>query len=589
MPELSTRLGQIECLEPRRLLSIVPMGGEVRANAHTANQQISARAAVGPDGSFVVAWTSVDQAGTGSGQDVYARRFDPSGLPLGSEFLVNTVTAGTQSLPAIAMSDGLQFVIVWAGRTPEGGGNEIYARRFDGAGQPLGDEFRVNTYSGGDESFPVIAMDAEGDFVVTWDTFNPSVGDGYDVYARRFSSAGVPLGDDFVVNTDVPNHDYTSSIAMDDAGNFVVVWHSEFQDGSGHGVYGRLFDASGQGKGNEFRVNSTTTNHQLFPSVAMVLDGDFVVAWQSEAQDGSGTGVFAQRFSAGGAPLGPEFIVNTFTSGPQEAPSVATDAAGNFLIAWESFGPEPSGLGVRARAFRADGSALGGEFGVNTYLTSDQAFASVGMNLHGDAVIAWQSFGQDGDRNGIYAQRYRFDEIAPAVSASTFKYQTSPHELRVTFTENVSASLSSADLTVVNLAGGPPIPTTLSDYDVATNTATFTFGSLLPDGNYRATLNAAGVTDPAGNALAADHVFEFFFLRGDANHDARVNLSDLNILAANFGQSGRDFTQGDFNYDGVVNLFDFNLLAARFGMVLSPAARAAEPETEGDALGDLLG
>ena len=45
-----------------------------------------------------------------------------------------------------------------------------------------------------------------------------------------------------------------------------------------------------------------------------------------------------------------------------------------------------------------------------------------------------------------------------------------------------------------------------------------------------------------------------------------------NVLAANFGQSGRGVLTGDFNFEGGVNLADFNLLAARFGQALSPAA-----------------
>jgi hypothetical protein len=116
---------------------------------------------------------------------------------------------------------------------------------------------------------------------------------------------------------------------------------------------------------------------------------------------------------------------------------------------------------------------------------------------------------------------------------------------------------------------------------------------VVPDGTYRATLIGTGVTDPAGNPLGADHTYDFFFLAGDANHDARVNLSDFNILAANFGQSGRDFTRGDYNYDGTVNLQDFNVLASRFGAVVAPAAAAAAaaaPRSAGadDPLTELL-
>jgi hypothetical protein len=111
------------------------------------------------------------------------------------------------------------------------------------------------------------------------------------------------------------------------------------------------------------------------------------------------------------------------------------------------------------------------------------------------------------------------------------------------------------------------------NYDAGSNTAMFTFpglpGNILADGNYRATIRAQDVSDPAGNTLPADVVFNFFFLTADANHDARVNLSDFNILASNFGQQPRDFTQGDFNYDGRVNLNDFNILATKFGTVLT--------------------
>ena len=119
--------------------------------------------------------------------------------------------------------------------------------------------------------------------------------------------------------------------------------------------------------------------------------------------------------------------------------------------------------------------------------------------------------------------------------------------------------------------------------DTTTNTATVSytgnaggFSGVLPDGNYRATLLAAGITNAGGTSLAADHVFNFFFLNGDANHDGNVNLSDFNILAANFGQSPRDFTQGDFNYDTVVNLSDFNILASRFGQMLGPDPFASD-------------
>ena len=167
------------------------------------------------------------------------------------------------------------------------------------------------------------------------------------------------------------------------------------------------------------------------------------------------------------------------------------------------------------------------------------------------------------------------DVTPPAVSNSSFAFATAPHTLRFTFSENVAASLQPADLSVRDVATQASILVTGVTWNGATNTATFTLNNVVPDGRYRATLSGSGVSDPGGNELGDDHVHEFFFLMGDANHDAAVNLADFNILATNFGQSPRDFTQGDFNYDGIVNLADFNVLAGRFGASVAPAATSS--------------
>jgi hypothetical protein len=74
--------------------------------------------------------------------------------------------------------------------------------------------------------------------------------------------------------------------------------------------------------------------------------------------------------------------------------------------------------------------------------------------------------------------------------------------------------------------------------------------------------------------LPANVVSNFFVLAGDANHDATVNLLDFNILAGNFGLSGKIFSQGDFNYDGTVNLLDFNILSGNFGTSVGPESSA---------------
>jgi hypothetical protein len=82
---------------------------------------------------------------------------------------------------------------------------------------------------------------------------------------------------------------------MDSAGDFVIAWMSQGQDGLGYGVFGRQFDRSGRPVGPEFQVNTYTFGGQARPAVAISDVGTFVVSWTDYLQDGSNTGIFARR------------------------------------------------------------------------------------------------------------------------------------------------------------------------------------------------------------------------------------------------------------------------------------------------------
>jgi hypothetical protein len=158
----------------------------------------------------------------------------------------------------------------------------------------------------------------------------------------------------------------------------------------------------------------------------------------------------------------------------------------------------------------------------------------------------------------------------PKGELAQFNY-TIDHDLTVTFDRNVSSVVSAGDLLLTKVGDDDFSRTiTLASYNTSTNTAKFTFsGGLLPDGNYRAFISADDVT-LSGEEMTDDVVLDFYVLGADANGDRAVNLTDYNIMSANFGQSGKTFAEGNFDYDaaGNVNLADYNVLSAHFGASL---------------------
>ena len=181
------------------------------------------------------------------------------------------------------MDDAGNFVVTWVSEGQEAdNANEtnIYAQRYNAVGVAQGGEFRVNTSQAGDQLYPMVAMDADGDFVITWT--GPSA-NGNDILAQRYNAAGVAQGGEFRVNSYTSNEQFNSAVAMDDAGNFVITWTSSGQDANQNGVYAQRYNAAGIAQGGEFRVNTEQADNQAFSTVAMDATGNFVITWTSDS------------------------------------------------------------------------------------------------------------------------------------------------------------------------------------------------------------------------------------------------------------------------------------------------------------------
>jgi len=362
-----------------------PAGGEFGVNTTTLGSQRHATVASDSNGNTVVIWESDGQDGDGLG--VYARRHDAAGQPQGSEFRINTTTAGAQSAAAVAVDADGDFVVVWQSTTASGNGNGVYARRYDASGQAQGPEFPVATLAKEDLWMPSVAMDHDRDFVVTWQSHGADKLS--DVWVRQYDQSGTALGDARPVTTESGVDQTSSAVAMDAAGNFVVAWTEAGKQG---GIYAQRFNATGGLEGGTFRV----TTDQVAPVLAMNSGGEFVVSWE-------GSLIQVQRYNQAGLPQGGALRLAGSTSRIRHTPSVAMADDGSFVVAWESYFQE---YDLHAQRFNGAGMPQGQSRIVNTYVALDQRRPAVAMDADGDFVIVWDSKNQDKSAEGVYAQRY---------------------------------------------------------------------------------------------------------------------------------------------------------------------------------------
>ncbi|MEP2532956.1 hypothetical protein [Shimia sp.] len=379
----------------------LPIGGEFQVNTYTDNDQINPSVTALNDGGFVVTWGSRGQDGSASG--IFGQRYAADGSTLGEEFQVNTYTESDQSYPSItALNDG-GFVVTWRSWRQVDIQQGIFGQRYAADGSTVGDEFQVNTYTDGGAA-PFVTGLRDGGFVVTWSSEGPGPEDKY-VFGQRYAADGSTVGEDFQVNTYTGLLIFPSVTALNDGG-FVVTWASDGQDGSNFGIFGQRYTADGSTLGEEFQVNTYTYGDQSFPSSTALNDHGFVVTWADWGRDGSGFGIFGQRYAADGSTVGDEFQVNTYIADRQEAPSLTGLSDGGFVVTWLSYGQDGSDQGIFGQRYTADGSTVGEEFQVNTYTENDQSFPSVAGLSDGGFVVTWYSTGQDGSDRGIYAQRF---------------------------------------------------------------------------------------------------------------------------------------------------------------------------------------
>jgi hypothetical protein len=328
----------------------------------------------------LVTWQSVSVAGDFK---VLGQRYSASGqmIEVGSEFefVVSGSTPGLSATPSVtALADG-GWVVSWMALNAEGDKYGVYARHYSSTGA-AGGEIRIAADATHDQWWPSVSA-LGSDWLVSWTEQGTA---GFDVHVRRFTSVGLvdTAWDDLVLQTNTTDVALAPSVAAMDSGvspGWLVSWESVPASGGGRNIHAQKFDTTGVKVGSEVLIHSTTTAPQLHTAVTVLLDGGWLLTWQSTGADSSGLGISGQRFSAAGTPIGSEFHINTYGVAEQSRPEVSGLVDGGWVVSWQSLAQDGSGLGIYAQRFDQSGTPL--TQGATLSITGDTS----AQLLHGGA------------------------------------------------------------------------------------------------------------------------------------------------------------------------------------------------------------
>ena len=495
-----------------------PEAGEYAIAGSQPGDQVFSQLGLNAAGGYVV-WQ--DNITDGDGWGISAQQLDGNFSGVFGTFRVNQQGAGDQEFPQVSLLNGGGAAFVWQGGKP--GFPHIWARFLSAGSTWSTGDVAVNTFTNDIQMHPVIATLTNGNVIVAWASFNEAAaGSLQDVYGQVLSPVGQKIGGEFLVNQFTANNQRNPAVVALSDGGFVVAWVSEGERSSANAapsvdVYARKFTAAGAAVGSEFLVN-TGANICDSPSAAAASDGGFAVAWAEKdaaSPDYNSWDVYARQFSSaavGGAVL----RVNTQLYGDQYAPKISY-SAGKFLVVWTSLGQDGSREGAFGQFLNADGTPAGGEMQVNTTTASQQMQQAVAADNNGRFLVTWASFTGVASGFDMYAQRY----------APLLQPLTAPDAPFVTI-------LSSTNLTVSwpALAGY-----SVADYEVYADGAT----------------NAAGVTTNLwwtmnGLGIGSTHNFQLAYVLTDGRRSP---------ISASAGGTTYlyPFTWGGIPYDWMIQYY----------------------------------
>ena len=304
-------------------------------NTTTADYQQLPTVADLPGIGYVVTWQGPGYNPTYPLESgLYGQCYTYAGEKIGGEFVVsNNFGSGFKSEPDVIGGPNGTFTVTWTSIDNSGAG--IFMKTLYVGGGVAAAETQVNTVTTGSEELSQVTRLANGNFIVTWQGTGNNPGET-GVFARLYNPDHQAIGGQFQVNGAPTSFGSAPSVTADISGGFVVAC-SGVANGSTD-IFLQRFGINGEKAGSEINLTADVEGAQRRPVLATLSNGTYVVAWDVGAPGLGSSEVVAQRFGLNGEKIGPEFLVSDgVAAGASNATIVATPGGG-FAISFQAGG-----------------------------------------------------------------------------------------------------------------------------------------------------------------------------------------------------------------------------------------------------------
>ncbi|WP_108125193.1 hypothetical protein [Saccharospirillum mangrovi] len=343
-----------------------------------------------PGGSFVVVWTEHDAS---SNDKVFLQLFNKTGSAIGTarELAQASGTGESFEFPTVGGDLNGNLALAWT-VTSDTGLNSLACNTTTSVNirgltlsPPYSSSQQLPLYSsqGNNPCSPEIAMDDDGDFVLVWATQNS----GYDLSVQTYLAGGAPSRGQkaLVVGMDSP-----AKVALQNNQTILFGWLDSNE------VLGRKYDLQLNPLGGSFSLDGNENfGSEAFNNIDIAndVDGGFITTFtRGSDQSSNAIDQMVQRWNADGSEGSGRVVLSTTGSSMGVgSPSIASDSEGNIVTTWDysKSSTEPSAA-IEATSTNKSNQSV---FESSSYiqdLDSDTTFHSARIAMNDDVIaIAW--------------------------------------------------------------------------------------------------------------------------------------------------------------------------------------------------------